>query len=60
MELSASDQDGLTGSGLTLPPENNNKNEQNNETMLFKILEIRQQRIMIPEKRETNEVIPYK
>ena len=43
MELSASDQDGLTGSGLTLPPENNNKkNEQNNETMLCKILEIRQ------------------
>lgn len=52
----ASSQDGITGPGFTVLSESEAKIH---ETMVFKILDIRQQRAMIIERWQTNEVTSY-
>lgn len=55
-DTSASGQDGVTGTGITLRPETTKNLEKIYETAVFKILDDRQERTVILERQETNEV----
>lgn len=55
---SASGQDGVTGTGITLRPETTKNPDKIDETAVFKILDGRQERTVVLERQETNEVSP--
>lgn len=55
---SISSQDGVQVIRFTLPPETTIKLDKIHETMIFKTLDIMQQRTVIPERGKTNEMRP--